>query len=133
MICDNCQTTLPDQAVACWKCGKPLVQVAPPAIPTSPPTAVLPLVPSKPPEVKKNEPDLLHVIVTFVFTAGFFVCAGWAVPFTVWGLIISSGKQYPELSGLLDVLSGVAFIVSAIGFFAGIWWGAYKISTRLAA
>ena len=120
MICNNCQTTLPDQAVACWKCGTPVATAVPPPEPLAAPKA------------KKGEPDLLYVILTFVITAGFFVCAGWAVPFTVWGLIIGSAKEYPQLSGLLDLLSGVGFIASAIAFFAGVWWGAYKISVRLA-
>ena len=120
MICNHCQTTLPDQAVACWKCGAPVA------------AAVLPPEPLTAPQAKKREPDLLYVILTFVITAGFFVCAGWAVPFTVWGLIIGSAKQFPALTGLLDIISGIAFILSTFGFFAGVWWGAYKISLRLA-
>ena len=115
MICQKCQTSLPEEAIACWKCGTSTARVP------------------KPPPVKKAEPDIFLMILTFVVTGGFFVCAGWAVPFTIWGLIIGTARQYPQLSGLIDILSGAAFIASTVTFFAGIWWGAYKVLKRLTA
>ena len=101
MICANCRTTLPDEAIACWKCG---AQVAV-AVAKSP--------------AKKNAPDLLLVILTFLIASGLFVCMGWAVPFTVWGVITSSASQFPQWASILGVVSGIAFVVSAIAIFGG--------------
>lgn len=115
MICASCQTPLPEEAIACWKCGAP--------IGASAPQAALP----------KRPVDPLLVVLTLLVSVGVFVCLGWAIPFTIWGLITSSAKQYPEWSGILDIVSGAAFVLSALGFFGGTWWGSYQILERLTA
>lgn len=115
VICANCQTALPDEAVACWKCG---TQVAAPA------TSTLP---------QKPEPDILLVLLTFIAAAAFFVCAGWAVPFTVWGMISTAAKDSPQWSDLLGILGGLAFIVTTIACFGGFWYGAYWVTKRVIA
>jgi uncharacterized paraquat-inducible protein A len=112
MICANCQTILPDEAKACWKCGIPLAESA--SVP-------------KP----KGETDLLMAILTFVLTAALFACVGWALPFMVWGTIVSSTKDYPQWSGVLDMFSGVSFFVTAIAFVAIVWRGSYWLITRV--
>jgi hypothetical protein len=113
MNCENCQTTLPDEAIACWKCGAPVA-------------ASVALAPSK-----KDETDLLFVIITFVISVAFFVCAGWSVPFTIWGLVTNSTKEIPPLSELGGILSGLAFIVAAVAVFGGSWWGSYWLLKRI--
>ncbi len=115
MICASCQTVLPDEAIACWKCGAPMAG------------------PASRPAVPKRPVDLLLAILTLVISIAVFVCLGWAIPFTVWGLITSTAKQYPEWSGVLEMVSGVAFVASAVGFFGGTWWGGYKVLERLTA
>ncbi len=115
MICANCQMTLPEEAVACWKCGTP---IAAPAAQAAAP---------------KRPVDPLLLILTLLISVGVFVCLGWAIPFTIWGLITSSAKQYPEWSGILDIVSGAAFVLSALGFFGGTWWASYQVLQRLTA
>ncbi len=113
MICASCQTPLPEEAIACWKCGRLVVPAAPAA------TAA------------KRPVDLLLVVIALLISVAVFVCLGWAVPFTVWGLITTAGKQYPEWSGAFSIISGAAFILSGLGFFGGTWWGGYKFLERL--
>ncbi len=115
MICANCETTLPDEAIACWKCG----------------TQLTALTGGKPPP--KDEPDVLLVLLTFVAAVAFFACAGWAVPFTVWGMITTVAKDSPEWSGVLGILGGLAFVVSTIVCFGGFWYGAYWLIKRIIA
>ncbi|MDE3091996.1 MAG: hypothetical protein KGJ80_21700, partial [Chloroflexota bacterium] len=66
-------------------------------------------------------------------TVMFFVCAGWAVPFTVWGQISTASADSPQWAGLIGVVSGVAFVVATIATFGGFWWGAYWLLTRVTA
>ncbi len=171
MICVTCQTTLPDEAVACWKCGSPTrggthaeagaaaptatpvssqspleppspaasqspsaqllpvpgsSAVAPPAIP---PTPVAPQ-PADTPQ-QKGAHDLLLFILTFVGNAAFFICAGWSVPFAIWGNILTTAKQNPEWASVIDVVSGVALVLSGLVFFLGCWLGSYWVILRL--
>jgi hypothetical protein len=115
MICANCETTLPDEAIACWKCG----------------TQISALTSGTPPP--RNEPDILLVLLTFVAAVAFFACAGWAVPFTVWGTITTAAKDSPEWSAVLGILGGLAFVVSTIVCFGGFWYGAYWLTKRIIA
>ncbi len=182
MICGNCQTTLPDEAVACWKCGLPTkgrastpsgaptagrTSTAPPDAPpssaASQPSVVPPistpssLAPSIAPQIplapqlpvpeplspapaqsslaaapgQKGAHDLLLFIVTFVGNAAFFICAGWSVPFAIWGNILSVAKQNPEWANVIDVVSGVALVISGLVFFLGCWLGSYWVILRL--
>jgi ribosomal protein L40E len=110
MICENCRTTLPDDAIACWKCG---ARLAPPA--------------------RQAGPDVLLAILTFVIAGALFACVGWSVPFTVWGLINSAAKDSPQWSGVLGIVSGMAFVLAALAFFGGVWWGSYWLIARLTA
>ncbi len=119
MICASCQTPLPEEAIACWKCGK----LALPAPPAAAPAPAAPLA--------KRQLDLLLALITLLISVAVFVCLGWAVPFTVWGLITSFGRQYPEWSAAFGIVSGAAFILSALAFFGGTWWGCYKLLQRL--
>ena len=113
MICSNCQTELPDEAIACWKCGEQM--------------SCSPAKSAK----HKDGVDPLLVILTLLFSVAFFVCLGWAIPFTIWGNIITVSKDHPEWSALLDMVSGIAFYVSAVGLFIFSWWGSYKLVFRL--
>ncbi len=115
MICANCQTILPDEALACWKCGTQFA--APPAIAPA----------------KKTEPDILLVIFTFIASVGFFACAGWSVPFAVWGMISTAAKDSPQWSGWVGILSGISFVVMTIACFGGFWWGSYWVIKRVIA
>jgi hypothetical protein len=113
MLCDNCQTELPDEAAACWKCGKLFKSVAAPT------------------PLKKQEPDSLLLVGTFVFSGIFFICGGWAFPFTVWGKMVEYTSHYPEWSSVTGVLSGALFIVTAIAVFGVLWWGSYWLIKRI--
>lgn len=118
MICENCQTTLPDQALACWKCGKPM---------TPPVTAPLPI--AKPRKMPKIDP--LIALFTLIFSTVFFACVGWAVPFTVWGKLTNVATDFPQWAQALGVISGVAGVVSALLTFVGVWWGSAWLITRI--
>ncbi len=113
MICSHCLTELPDQAVACWKCGEQ--------------TQGKPTATSKP----LGGADPLLVILTLLFSVAFFICMGWAIPFTIWGNMITASKEHPDWSGLLDIVSGIAFYASAVGLFIVSWWGSYQLVFRL--
>lgn len=115
MNCANCETPLPDEAIACWKCGTPVAASAAHAPP------------------RKAEPDILLILLTFAAAVAFFACAGWAVPFTVWGMITTAAKDSPEWSGLLGILGGLAFVVATIACFGGFWYGAYWLTQRVLA
>lgn len=182
MICANCQTTLPDEAVACWKCGSGTRGAAaardrvapaggdtpaPGAVPASSPSSAAQPPPSNSPSSiapqrsvalslalaspaivapttaphtptaaapapeQKGAHDLLLVIITFVGNAAFFICAGWSVPFAIWGNLRNAAKQNPEWTGIVDVVSGVALLVSGLVFFLGCWLGSYWAILRL--
>ena len=113
MNCAKCQTTLPDEAIACWKCGAPVAASI----------AQLP---------KQDESDLLLALLTFGISIAFFVCAGWSVPFTLWGLISNSAQGSSLLASLSGILSGLAFVMSTIAVFGGCWWGSYWLLKRIA-
>ena len=113
MICENCQTTLPDQAVACWKCGKP---VTPPTVTT---------------KRKKPPIDPLVAVFTLVLSAVFFGCIGWAIPFTVWGKISNAATDFPQWAQLLGAISLVAGVASALLVFVGLWWLSAWLITRI--
>lgn len=147
MICAGCQTTLPDEAVACWKCGTPTgrgATASPVARPSTPPNIApssvlpvhtLPQPAGSPPAAtaaeERSAHDLLLLIVTFVGNAVFFVCAGWAVPFAIWGNIVSTGKQNPEWASAIELGSGVALVISGLVFFLACWLGSYWVIMRL--
>ncbi len=118
MICENCQTTLPDEALACWKCGKPTGQPTTVAQPTSPPH-------------KKTRIDPLVAVFTLLISAVFFACFGWAVPFTVWGRITNIGADYPQWAQVFGVVSGIAGVASALITFIGVWWLSAWLITRI--
>ncbi len=122
MICEHCQTTLPDQAIACWKCGKPVAALAAPTTPTAPAVQA---------PTSKSEPDVLIVILAFALSAILFVCMGWAIPFTVWGKISGIATDYPQWSNLIGIISGISFVIATIGFLGGVWWGSYWLITRI--
>ena len=130
MICENCQTTLPDQAVACWKCGKPVAQSTAAArqpIPTPP----APETPLKP-KVKKKAPiDPVVAVFTMIASVIFFACIGWAVPFTVWGKINSAFADYPQWAQTVGILSTALGVLSAFVLFVGVWWISAWMITRL--
>ncbi len=115
MICQSCDTVLPDEARACWKCG----------------TQIAATVANAP--AKNTDLDLLLKILTFLVACALFVCVGWSVPFMVWGTITSAANQYPQWSGLSGVVSGIAFVAAAIVFFGGVWWGTYWLLKRVTA
>lgn len=124
MICGICQTNLPDEAIACWKCGSPISERPEgPAKPNVPPNS----------RAKKDKIDPLFVVLTLLISVALFVCVGWAIPFTVWGSVIAYSGQFPQWSSTIDALSGVLFYASAVGVFAGTWWGSYQILRRLTA
>ena len=112
MNCEKCQTILPDEAIACWKCGTPVAETV-----------------QAPPQ--KDESDLLLAILTFVLSVAFFVCAGWSIPFTLWGLISTSVNGSSLLASLSSILSGLAFVASTIAVFGGCWWGCYWLLKRI--
>ena len=112
MICQSCSTVLPDEARACWKCGAQIAATVAPA--------------------KSADLDLLLKIVTFLVAGALFVCVGWSVPFMVWGTLASSANQFPQWSGAIGVVSGIAFVGAAIVFFGGVWWGMYWLLKRVA-
>ncbi len=114
VVCDNCHTTLPDSAVACWKCGKQFSSASPPA-------------------PRKSGPDLLLAIVTLPIAVISFACLGWTIPFTLWGLVVSSASQYPGWSGLLGALGAILFVLATVAVIGGTWWGAYWILNRVNA
>lgn len=113
MICANCQTSLPDEAVACWKCGTPLAGTAKDA-------------PGKP-----SEPDVLLALLTFFAALIFFACAGWSIPFAIWGNLSTAAKDSPQWSSLLGIVSGLAFIVATVACLGGAWWGSYWLIKRI--
>jgi len=115
MICENCQTSLPDEAIACWKCGKPVKK------PGTPPT----------PPRKQKPIDPLVAFFTLLFSAGFFGCVGWAVPFTVWGKLSNAATDFPQWAQTLNVVSTVAGVASALVTFVGIWWLSAWLITRI--
>ena len=106
MKCKNCQTILPDEAIACWKCGTKVERPA-----TTAPR-------------KKEKPDILIVAAAFIIAAVFFACLGWSIPFMVWGMITSSAKN-SQWSDLMGVVSGISFVATTIAIFGGVWWGSY--------
>ncbi len=132
MICSSCQTQLPEEAVACWKCGEALQ-----------PTTGLPVPVRRSDAARAHsggfrrirdglaQADPLLVVLTLLFNAAFFICFGWAVPFTIWGNIVELSKQYPEWSALLEIASTSTLLVSAVTFFIGTWWGEYQLIHRL--
>lgn len=122
MICATCQIHLPEQAVACWKCGTPLE-----AVPAAVPVLTGPL--SRPKAVH----DPLLIVITFFISVALFICVGWTRPFTVWGTIVSGGKEDPGLGTFIAIASGAEFIVSTIGTFAITWWGSYTIWRKMIA
>ncbi len=112
MICEHCKTSLPDDAVACWKCGTPTpkAQQSPNA---------------------KPKADVLHILASFFIAAVFFVCVGWTVPFTVFGMISTAANDLPQWASVSGIASGIILIGTAIAFIALTWWGAYWVITRL--
>ena len=113
MICENCQTPLPDQAVACWKCGKPVARPAAPA-------------------PKKQKPiDPLVAVFTLFFSAVFFGCIGWSVPFTVWGKLNSAVTDFPQWAQAMSVISTIAGVAAALITFVGVWWLSTWLITRI--
>lgn len=134
MICKNCQTTLPDQAVACWKCGKPIAQlVAQPVAPTPHPVQAPPA-PETPlkPKIKKKPPiDPIVAVFTMIASVIFFACIGWAVPFTVWGKTAEIFKDRPDLAQMSSVLGTAGGVLSGLILFVGVWWVSAWIITRL--
>ena len=112
MNCDKCQTTLPDEAIACWKCGAPVAASI----------AQLP---------KQDESDLLLAILTLGISIAFFICAGWSVPFTLWGLISNAVQEPSPLASSSGILSGLVFIGSTLAIFGGCWWGSYWLLKRI--
>lgn len=115
MICENCQTTLPDEALACWKCGKPVAQ---PGMPPAPRKKLKPI-------------DPVVAFITLLLSAVFFGCAGWAVPFTVWGKLTNAASDFPQWAQALSILSTVAGVLSALVTFLGFWWLSAWLITRL--
>ncbi len=113
VVCDNCHTTLPDNAVACWKCGRQF------------PSAHL----SAP--LKPSGPNIAIAVVTFPIALAFFACLGWSIPFTLWGLTVSLGGQNSDGSGLLGAVGTILFAISSIALIGGAWWGAYWIVNRV--
>ncbi len=118
MICESCQTTLPDEAIACWKCGKPITQSATAPLPGAEPH-------------KKTKIDPLVAVFTLVLSAVFFACFGWAVPFTVWGKITNFAADYPQWAQVFGVISGIAGVASALITFVGVWWLSAWLVTRV--
>ncbi len=118
MICESCQTALPDEALACWKCGK---SIAAPTV--APPEARKPH--------KKPKIDPLVAVFTLLFSAVFFACFGWAIPFTVWGRITNIGADYPQWAQIFGVVSGILGVASALLTFVGVWWGSAWLITRI--
>lgn len=112
MICKNCQTELPDSAVACWKCGTP--------------TAVLGQAPdAKPPR------DVLHVVASFLVAAVLFICIGWPLPFVVWGNLSAAASHLPQWASVSGIASGIVLIGTALAFIALAWWMSYWVITRM--
>ena len=112
MICENCKTLLPDDAVACWKCG---TRIAP-----SPET-----LPAKP------QRDVLHMLAAFFVAVGLFACVGWPLPFVVWGGISSAASSMPQWASMSGIASGVILFGTAIAFVALTWWGSYWVIARM--
>ncbi len=113
VVCDNCHTTLPDDAVACWKCGRQFSLAHPQK------------------SYKSSGPNLAIAVVTFPIALAFFACLGWSIPFTLWGLTVSLGGQNPNGSGLLGAVGAILFAISSIALIGGAWWGAYWIVNRV--
>jgi ribosomal protein L40E len=114
MICENCKTVLPDDAVACWKCGT--------RTPLTPETLS-----------PKPKRDILHMLASFFVAIGVFVCFGWTVPFAVFGNISSAASSLPQWASISGVASGPIMIGTAVAFVALTWWGSYWVISRLFA
>jgi hypothetical protein len=112
MICANCKTTLPDNAVACWKCGKPTSQT-----PQS--------------FGSKQKPDILHILASFFVAVVLFACVGWPLPFVVWGGISSAASGMPQWASVSGIASGIILFGTAIAFVALTWWGSYWVIARM--
>ena len=118
MICSSCQTTLPDEAIACWKCGKPLA-----------PSVAAPASTSKP--RKKKPIDPIVAFLTLIGSTVFFGCIGWSVPFTVWGKLNNAAADFPQWAQFLGAISTIAGVVAALITFVGIWWLSAWLITRV--
>lgn len=112
MICANCKTTLPDDAVACWKCGTPTSQA--PRTPES-----------------KPKPDILHVLAAFFVAVVSFACVGWPLPFVIWGGISQVASHSPQWASVSGIASGAIMIGTTIAFLALTWWAFYWVIARL--
>ena len=112
MICDQCKTELPDEAAACWKCGRPFK-------------------PAQPAATTKEDPTVVVAFFSFILSVGFFICGGWGVPFTVWGKTLEAARTQPGMEGQMETIAGVLFVVSAIGVFGGLWAVAFWVGKRL--
>jgi hypothetical protein len=112
MTCKNCQTALPDGAVACWKCGA-RVDLSPETMPTKPPR------------------DILHVLGSFLVAVVLFACMGWTVPFAVFGNISVAARNYPQWENISGYASGIIMTLTALAFVGMTWWGSYWVISRL--
>lgn len=105
MICEHCKTVLPDDAVACWKCGTPTVRANRRSV-------------AKPPR------DVLHILSAFFVAVFSFVCVGWPLPFVV-------VSNLPLWMGMGGPAYGIVLISTTIAFVGFAWWVAYWVITRL--
>lgn len=120
-LCPNCGEYVPEGAVHCAACGKPLVEPAPsPSASPASPEAVPSCRKARTPEAVQtleNSPRALTLLVTFFYIAG-----GWGLLAAFWPDLLSGLRLRTIREILFLALAGVACLLVAAGLSRRTRW-----------